>query len=111
LSDIVLTTINAKWTHPSLGLRLLKANLGSLENQCEIIEFALRQPLCEKIAPLLEARPRILGISVSIWNHLATIELLEELEKEWGKNFTTNQHEPTRTGDEGRKTHCCPWWS
>ena len=83
MKDIVLTAINAKWTHPSLALRLLKANLGSLEPQCEIIEFALRQPLREKIEPLLSARPRILGISVSIWNHLATIELLEILEKEW----------------------------
>jgi hypothetical protein len=83
LKDIVLTTINAKWTHPSLALRLLKANLGHLEPQCEIIEFALRQPLCEKTEPLLAMRPRILGVSVSIWNHLATIELLEALEKEW----------------------------
>jgi len=85
LKDIVLTTINAKWTHPSLALRLLKANLGSLEPQCEIIEFALRQPLHEKTEPLLALRPRILGISVSIWNHLATIELLESLEKEWAQ--------------------------
>ena len=83
MKDIVLTTINAKWTHPSLALRLLKANLSSLEPQCEIIEFALRQPLHEKTEPLLAMRPRILGISVSIWNHLATIELLEALEKEW----------------------------
>ncbi|WP_461255358.1 B12-binding domain-containing radical SAM protein [Treponema sp. R80B11-R83G3] len=83
MSAIVLTTINAKWTHPSLALRLLKANLGSLETQCEIIEFALRQPLCEKTAPLLVAAPRILGVSVSIWNHIATIELLEALEKQW----------------------------
>jgi radical SAM superfamily enzyme YgiQ (UPF0313 family) len=83
LKEIVLTTINAKWIHPSLALRLLKANLGQLETQCEIIEFNLRQPLCEKTEPFLAARPRILGISVSIWNHLATIELLEELEKKW----------------------------
>ena len=83
MKDIVLTTINAKWTHPSLALRLLKANLGSLEPQCEIIEFALRQPLREKTEPLLAMRPRILGVSVSIWNHLATIELFEALEKEW----------------------------
>jgi len=85
LKDIVLTTINAKWTHPSLALRLLKANLGSLEPQCEIIEFALRQPLREKTEPLFAMRPRILGVSVSIWNHLATIELLEALEKEWAR--------------------------
>jgi len=81
VKDILLTTINAKWIHPSLALRLLKANLGALEDRCEIIEFALRQPLCEKIQPLLSARPRILGVSVSIWNHLATLELLCEFEK------------------------------
>ena len=106
---IILTTINAKWIHPSLALRLLKANLGSLENSCEIIEFALRQPLNEKLEQLLAAlsdnsracsevsaaegslngsaadesaeSTRILGISVSIWNHTATIELLKELEQ------------------------------
>jgi len=81
LKDIILTTINAKWIHPSLALRLLKANLGALEDSCEIIEFALRQPLAEKLEPLVKACPKILGISVSIWNHSATIELLEELAK------------------------------
>ena len=86
MKEIVLTTINAKWIHPSLALRLLKANLNSLEEKCEIIEFNLRQPLAEKIEPLTAARPRILGISVSIWNHLATLELLEELEKTWAAN-------------------------
>jgi len=86
LKDILLTTINAKWIHPSLALRLLKANLGSLEEDCEIIEFALRQPLAEKLEPFANAcasgvLPKIIGISVSIWNHLAAIELLKELEK------------------------------
>jgi radical SAM superfamily enzyme YgiQ (UPF0313 family) len=79
VKDILLTTINAKWIHPSLALRLLKANLGALEDRCEIIEFALRQPLSEKLEPLLAARPKILGISVSIWNHNASLELLEKL--------------------------------
>jgi radical SAM superfamily enzyme YgiQ (UPF0313 family) len=83
MSDIVLATINAKWIHPSLALRLLKANLGHLEDQSLILEFALRQPLAEKTEPLLAASPRILAFSVSIWNHLATIELLEELEENW----------------------------
>ena len=83
MKDIVLTTINAKWIHPSLSLRLLKANLGALEDSCEIIEFALRQPLAEKLEPFTASRPKILGVSVSIWNHLATIELLKELENVW----------------------------
>jgi radical SAM superfamily enzyme YgiQ (UPF0313 family) len=81
-ANIILTTINAKWIHPSLALRLLKANLGALEDNCEIIELNLRQPLAEKLEGLLAALTpdddlRILGISVSIWNHAATIELLE----------------------------------
>ena len=80
---IILATINAKWIHPSLALRLLKANLGELEKDCEILEFALRQPLHEKVGPILAARPRILGISVSIWNHLATLELLKTLNENW----------------------------
>jgi radical SAM superfamily enzyme YgiQ (UPF0313 family) len=80
---ILLATINAKWIHPSLALRLLKANLGPLEKQCRIIEFALRQPLQEKVEPIVAVRPRILGLSVSIWNHTATLELLKELRKLW----------------------------
>jgi radical SAM superfamily enzyme YgiQ (UPF0313 family) len=83
--DIVLSTINAKWIHPSLALRLLKANLGEYENRCEIIEFALRQNLEEKLTTLAGFRPKILGLSVSIWNHKASLELLKALRKT-GKN-------------------------
>jgi hypothetical protein len=87
---ILLATINAKWIHPSLALRLLKANLGPLTQDCRIIEFALRQPLREKAEPILEARPRILGLSVSIWNHTATLELLKELWNSWGLSQNNN---------------------
>jgi radical SAM superfamily enzyme YgiQ (UPF0313 family) len=83
MPDIVLAAINAKWIHPSLALRLLKANLGAYEDRAVIMEFALRQPLSEKIEPILGAAPRILGISVSIWNHRATVELLKALDKAW----------------------------
>jgi len=83
MPDILLVTINAKWIHPSLALRLLKANLGNLEDNCEILEFALRQPLKEKLEPILAARPRLLALSVSIWNHTATLELLGALEEVW----------------------------
>ncbi|MCL2269872.1 MAG: B12-binding domain-containing radical SAM protein [Treponema sp.] len=83
---ILLAAINAKWIHPSLALRLLKANLGPLENRCTIMEFALRQPLREKSDPILAAKPRILGLSVSIWNHTATLELLGDLHSMWGQS-------------------------
>jgi radical SAM superfamily enzyme YgiQ (UPF0313 family) len=90
-AGILLATINAKWIHPSLALRLLKTNLGPLEKNCRIIEFALRQPLREKIEPILEARPRILGLSVSIWNHTATLELLKKLRESWEKQAHSPQ--------------------
>jgi hypothetical protein len=80
---IVLATINAKWIHPSLALRLLKANLGMYEEKACIMEFALRQPLGEQTAPILAARPRILGLSVSIWNHRASLSLLKALDDVW----------------------------
>jgi len=83
MPEIVLGTINAKWIHPSYALRLLKANLGELEDHCEILEFALRQPLEEKVRPILERRPRILALSVYIWNHRATVEWLAELRRRW----------------------------
>ncbi len=83
MSAIVLSTINAKWIHPSYALRLLTANLGALEGDAAILEFALRQPLAEKVAAILAAKPRILALSVSIWNHAATIELLDVLEEYW----------------------------
>ncbi len=83
MTDILLSTINAKWIHPSLALRLLRANLGELEGRSAILEFALRQPLEEKVAGILAERPRILALSVSIWNHVGTLELLRALGKRW----------------------------
>ena len=94
VKEILLTTINAKWIHPSLALRLLKANLGALEEKCKIAEFALRQPLREKTDAILASRPRILGISVSIWNHTATIELLDTLEEFWERQNSPQAARP-----------------
>ncbi|MDR0720870.1 MAG: cobalamin-dependent protein, partial [Treponema sp.] len=81
MPKIVLASINAKWIHPSLALRLLKANLGAHEKNSEIMEFALRQSLAEKLSQITAACPRILALSVSIWNHGATVELLKEINK------------------------------
>jgi radical SAM superfamily enzyme YgiQ (UPF0313 family) len=83
MKEILLITVNAKWIHPSLALRLLKANLGQLRENCEILEFNLRQPLAEMVEQVKAARPRILGVSVSIWNHAVSLALLEELSTRW----------------------------
>jgi radical SAM superfamily enzyme YgiQ (UPF0313 family) len=83
MAEIVLATINAKWIHPSLALRLLQANLGALAERSAILEFALRQPLEEKVSAIIAERPRVLALSVYIWNHEATLALLKALEAYW----------------------------
>jgi hypothetical protein len=39
MTDIVLCTINARWTHASLGLRYLMANLGEWAPRASLEEF------------------------------------------------------------------------
>ncbi|GMO32452.1 MAG: hypothetical protein Ta2F_08360 [Termitinemataceae bacterium] len=79
MPEILLTTINAKWIHTSLALRLLAANLGEYKDNCVIEEFALRQGMDEKLDGIKKHNARIIGISVSIWNVSQTTCLLREL--------------------------------
>ena len=67
-SDIVLTTINARYIHAAFGLRYLKANLGELESDCSIIEFTLESRTEDMVESLLAYQPKIIGIGVYIWN-------------------------------------------
>jgi len=68
MSAIVLTTLNARYIHASLGLRYLAANMGELEADTEIMEFTLQNRAEEIVEALLAAQPRIIGFGVYIWN-------------------------------------------
>jgi radical SAM superfamily enzyme len=68
MSAIILTTLNARYIHASLGLRYLAANMGELEKDTEIIEFTLQNRPEEIVEALLAAQPRIIGFGVYIWN-------------------------------------------
>ncbi len=65
---VVLSTINARYAHAALGLRYLRANLGELRDQSEILEFVQGARPADMVEQLLARRPRILGLSVYIWN-------------------------------------------
>ena len=43
MPEIVLATINARYSHASLGLRCLLANLGELAPRAAMLEFVLGQ--------------------------------------------------------------------
>lgn len=76
MPDILLTTINAKYIHASLGLRYLIANLGALKARAELIEFTLDQRPIDIVEALLESDPKIIGFGVYIWNVVETTEVV-----------------------------------
>lgn len=67
-TPILLTTLNARYMHTAFGLRYLYANLASLQKHAKIIEFTLQEATLNIVEKLLEARPKIIGFSVYIWN-------------------------------------------
>ncbi|HYC78559.1 MAG TPA: B12-binding domain-containing radical SAM protein, partial [Planctomycetota bacterium] len=62
MADVVLVALNARWSHASLGLRYLRANLGPLFERSEILEFEASAPTAEAAAAILRRRPRLVGI-------------------------------------------------
>jgi hypothetical protein len=79
MKNIILTTLNARYSHTSLGLRYLLANLKELKSQAEILEYVINssvQTIAEKI---LEQKPKIIGIGVYIWNATDTAELVKTI--------------------------------
>ncbi len=68
MSSIILATLNARYSHTSLGLRYLLANMGELQAQTELIEFVINANPAEVVESLLDRQPRIIGLSVYIWN-------------------------------------------
>lgn len=68
MTDILLTTLNARYIHSAFGLRYLKANLGELEPRCEVHEFTLERRPADIAEQILARSPRIIGLGVYIWN-------------------------------------------
>ena len=68
MSDIILTTLNARYIHSAFGLRYLKANLGELESVCDIVEFTIHQRPIDIAEQLLLCQAKVIGFGVYIWN-------------------------------------------
>lgn len=65
---ILLSTLNARYSHASLGLRYLLANMGELQTQTEIQEFVIGDKTEDVVEAMLAKSPRIIGLGVYIWN-------------------------------------------
>jgi len=81
LSSIVLTTLNARYTHASMGLRCLRANLGELRDDSVIDEFIIGGQTNEIVEKLLTHRPKIIGFGVYIWNVDDTTKIVALLKR------------------------------
>lgn len=68
MSKIILTTLNARYSHSSLALRYLYANLHELRKDAVIKEFVINKNNQEIAQKLLESNPQIIGFGVYIWN-------------------------------------------
>jgi len=66
--QLIFTTFNARYSHTSLALRCLRANLGALRGQSEIIEFDNRLSPQTAAEKLLAREPEVVLFSVYIWN-------------------------------------------
>ncbi|TXH68891.1 MAG: DUF4080 domain-containing protein [Thiothrix sp.] len=83
MPEILLSTLNARYTHASLGLRYLFANLGVLRAQSEVIEFTIAMRPLDIAEQVLAKQPKIVGFGVYIWNvaeTTAVISLLKMLQ-------------------------------
>lgn len=65
---IILSTINARYAHTSLGLRYLYANLNQHQSNAVICEYTLEQRPADIVESLLEQNPDVISLGVYIWN-------------------------------------------
>ena len=64
--SIILSTLNARFSHASLGLRYLMANMGELAPITQVQEFVIGTRATDIVEKLLAHRPTIIGFGVYI---------------------------------------------
>ena len=78
---ILLSTLNARYAHASLGLRYLLANMGELQEQTKLQEFVIGAKTSDVVERLLAHEPRIVGFGVYIWNVEETTRVVAMLKR------------------------------
>ncbi|WP_310441158.1 B12-binding domain-containing radical SAM protein [Sulfurimonas sp.] len=81
MKKIILTTLNSRFTHTSIALRYLYANLQELQNSAKILEFSINDAIQTIAEKLLLQSPQIIGIGVYIWNVSEVYELIHLIKK------------------------------
>jgi radical SAM superfamily enzyme YgiQ (UPF0313 family) len=80
-SDILITTLNARYHHASLGLRYLLANMGELKARTHLREYVINERPIDIVEDLLSYQPAIVGFGVYIWNIEETAKIVALLKQ------------------------------
>ena len=78
---IVLSTLNARYAHASLGLRYLLANMAELQPQTRLVEFVIGTRTADIVEKLLAHAPAIIGFGVYIWNVEETTKVVAMIKR------------------------------
>ncbi len=81
MPQIVLATLNARYTHSSFGLRYLLANMGPLQAETTMLEFVINDITVDVLAAILDRNPKIVGLGVYIWNVEPLTRLVADLKR------------------------------
>jgi radical SAM superfamily enzyme YgiQ (UPF0313 family) len=81
MKDIVLVTINARYTHCSIALRYLFANLKDLQSRAEILEYDISEDPKIIAEQIIRRSPRIVNFGAYIWNVDQTYQVIQIIKK------------------------------
>ncbi|AIQ28078.1 Fe-S oxidoreductase [Paenibacillus sp. FSL P4-0081] len=78
---IILATLNAKYIHTSLAIRLLKAYSEHEFEDILLAEYTIKDPLMNIVSDLFQKQPDVIGFSCYIWNIEETVKLVAILKQ------------------------------
>ncbi|WP_373073452.1 DUF4080 domain-containing protein [Sulfurimonas sp.] len=79
--NILLSTLNSRYTHSSLALRYIYANLKEFQKNSQILEFSINDALQSVAEKLLDEKPDVIALGVYIWNASEIKELVHIIKK------------------------------
>ncbi len=77
---VILSTLNAKFIHTSLAIRLLKA-YSEHAFDIELAEYTIKDPVMNIVSDLFQRRPDVIGFSCYIWNIEETLRVIDIVKK------------------------------
>src|SRR5690554_1067836 len=78
--NVVVTTLNAKYIHTNLALRLLKA-YSAPEFDVKMVEYTIKDPELSVVTDLYKHKPDVIGFSCYIWNIEKTCQIVKLVKK------------------------------